>query len=65
MTRTEAIAEMRKGNKVTHIFFSDNEWMTMESGEIITEEGYKHFPYEFWSYRQLKSWDDGYSLYVA
>ena len=65
MTRTEAIAEMKKGNKVTHIFFSDNEWMTMEDEKIVTEEGYRHRPYEFWSYRQLESWEDGYSLYVA
>jgi hypothetical protein len=65
MTRIEAIAEMKKGNKIKHLFFLDNEWMTMRNGEIITEEGYKHFPYEFWSYRQLESWNDGYSFYVS
>lgn len=63
MTRDEAIAEMQKGNKVTHGYFSNNEWMTMENGKIVTEEGYRHDPVEFWSYRQLAGWNDGYSIF--
>ena len=47
MTRTEAIAEMKKGNKVTHIFFSDNEWMTME-GEKIEESKFVELRKEFY-----------------
>lgn len=48
MTRQEAISQMRNGVKVTHRYFSDNEWVTMQDGLIVTEEGYKVPPNEFW-----------------
>ena len=65
MKRLQAIKLMKEGKKITHDYFSNKEWMTMENDKIVTEEGYKHNAREFWSYRQLAGWNDGYSLYVA
>ena len=64
MTKQEAIQAMRKGKKVTHRYFSPNEWMTIESGNIITlEDDCSCFIDEFFRYRSGSSWDDGYELF--
>ena len=61
LTKHEAINLMRKGIKVSHEYFSDHEWMTMNlKGEIVTEEGYTHDPSEFWSFRTMEGWNKGY-----
>ena len=39
MTKKEAIQEMRKGYKITHVHFSDNEWMTIKDGKLLLDEG--------------------------
>ena len=64
MIKHEAIAEMRKGNKVTHIHFSSGEWMTMQGIMMILEDGIRCEQAEFWRWRTDDSGDDGYSLYV-
>jgi len=63
MTKQDAINEMKLGFKISHRWFSDNEWMTIEGNKILTEEGYKHNMNEFWSYRTDKSWDEGYYFF--
>lgn len=63
MTKTEAIAEMRKGVKVTHQYFSPEEWMTMKGNIIILEDGVQCDENEFWQWRNNKSWEDGYSIF--
>jgi hypothetical protein len=62
LTKQEAIQSMKEGKRVTHFFFSDNEWMTMDGDKIVTEEGYRHDANEFWSYRTGSQWDSGYSI---
>ncbi len=63
MTKQEAISAMLRGEKVTHDYFDDNEWMTMEDGEIVLEDGVRCEPEEFWNYRQDAMYNDGYSLF--
>jgi len=63
MTKQDAIGVMTQGVKVTHDTFSNEEWITMKDDSILTEEGYLMNPIEFWSYRQNKSFDDGWYLY--
>ena len=63
MTKIEAIELMRKGEKITHEWFSANEWMTIENGKILLEDGVKCSLYEFFSYRTNNSWDKGYSIF--
>lgn len=63
MTKKEAIAEMQKGNKITHRHFSSNEWMTMKDGNILLEDGVLCEPDKFWKWRTDSSWNDNYSLW--
>lgn len=64
MTKSEAIAEMQKGKRVTHLFFGEGEWIGMnEKGEIITEEGYTHNASEFWGYRAKELFEDDWEIY--
>ncbi len=64
MNKAEAIIAMREGKKVTHRWFSRDEWMTYENGKIVLEDGVKCTPAIFWMDRTDASWEDGYSLFV-
>jgi hypothetical protein len=64
MDKDEAIIAMQTGNRVTHRFFTEDEWITMEDNQtIITEEGYRIFADEFWDHRKGIEWQSGWSLY--
>ena len=63
MTRQEAVQAMANGEKITHESFSDQEWMTMENGKILLEDGVRCSPQEFWQWRQGESWETGYSRF--
>lgn len=65
MNKKEALLAMQEGKKVTHTYFTDEEWMSMKDGKILTEEGYLHPFLEYWSYRTAPGWEDGYSLYQS
>lgn len=43
MTLTEAKELAQKGIKVTHTYFTDEEYMTMRGNQIIFEDGCKVF----------------------
>lgn len=58
-SRQEAILLMKQGVKMTHVNFSDNEWITIQGNKIFTEEGYKHDTVMFWYYRAGKAFNDG------
>lgn len=63
MTKQEAIEAMRQRKKVTHSYFTDDEFIKMEKGKIVTEEGYSAPPEEFWKYRQSVWWNEGWELF--
>jgi hypothetical protein len=63
MTKQEAIELMKQGVKVTHPTFTSDEWMTMKDGKILTEDGYTHDPYEFWSYRTAPYFQTNWRIY--
>ena len=63
MTLEEAKEHARKGIKVTHEYFTSDEYMTMRGNMIVFEDGVKIFADEW-----LKGKDyllDGWSLYVS
>lgn len=64
MTKKEAIAQMMQGQKLTHRYFSDHEWITIKEGSLVTEEGYKVSIEEFFSYRYQIEWEEGWELYT-
>jgi hypothetical protein len=64
MTKQEAIEQMKKGVKVTHRFFSQKEWITMQGNLfIITEEGYRCPAEEFWFYRTSIQWETDWEVF--
>jgi hypothetical protein len=63
MTRTEAIKAMREGKKVTHKYFSPEEWATQENGKILLEDGVRCSPYEFWKWRQDAEFDVDWEIF--
>jgi hypothetical protein len=64
LTRAEAIQALREGKKVTHRFFSYNEWMKLVTGDLIRFEDGVHMTLgEFFSNRNEQEWNDGYSIY--
>ena len=63
MTKEEAIEQMKKGNKVTHFLFTDEEYITMKGDEIIDELGYYLNADAFWSHRRHEAFACGWKLY--
>ena len=54
---------MYRGRKITHRYFSPGEWMTMQNGMIVLEDGVICSPQEFWKQKTDPVWDDGYKLF--
>jgi hypothetical protein len=65
LTKEQAIEAMKRGEKVTHRYFSRDEWVAMDKvgGAYLTEEGYRIGQAEFWEYRKGESWETGYSIW--
>lgn len=61
MTKQEAIEAMKAGKKVTHVYFTDEEWITMEGNVIIDENGYHFDPDLFWFDRKSEAFNTGWS----
>jgi len=64
MEKLEAIKQMEAGVKITHRYFDPEEWMTMQDGELVLEDGVKCNPKEFWNHRNSIEWADGYSIWT-
>jgi hypothetical protein len=64
LTKDEAIEAMLKGKKVTHLYFTDNEWTKLNgSFEIEFEDGVKINVDDFWKDRKMEGWQTGWSIY--
>lgn len=62
MSKEEAIQAMKEGKKVTHRFFSSDEWMTIENGFLLLEDGVRISLEDFFNFRSDSLWDNGYEL---
>jgi hypothetical protein len=58
MTKSEAIEAIEEGKKITHQWFSDDEFVKMsdEEGVYEFEDGVKQLKEEFWKLRTDLSW---------
>jgi hypothetical protein len=66
MTRDEAIRAMKYGCKVTHTYFTDEEYIYMKDSNIFSEEGYDFggvFAEFWWEKSTNICFDDGWSIY--
>jgi len=63
MTKDDAKKAMGNGSKVTHRYFTPEEWI-MESGCLYEfEDGCMCSFIEFWQHRTEDSWNDGWEIY--
>ena len=65
LTKEQAITEMLNGKKITHRYFSSNEYifMKLNDSKIYSEDGVCH-GYNFWGHRQGDGWRNGYSIFL-
>lgn len=64
MNKQEAIKAMQIGLKMTHPYFSANEWITMPNPYTIeTEDKYEIDINTFWSDRKNDRWDRDWSIF--
>lgn len=56
LNKDEAVAAMKRGEKVRHRWFASDEWVTFENGYFVFEDGVRCSPELFWMDRQLPSW---------
>lgn len=64
MTKLEAIEAMKAGNKITHEYFTANQWMSLDSkGDYLLDDEVVIDPLEFWVYRQGSGWNKGWSIF--
>ncbi len=62
MTKMEAVVAMKNGEKVTHRYFSEDEYVTIKDGYYVFEDEVKCPPVEFWILRTGKEWLTDWSI---
>lgn len=63
MTQDEAKQAARKGQKITHTYFSSNEFVTVEKGILKDENDYHLNWDEFWEIRSGASWQRDWDIF--
>ena len=66
MTKEEAIQAMKEGKKVTHRFFTDDEFVRQPKPEIDEyefEDGVVTSNILFWHFRKEEYWNDGWEIF--
>jgi hypothetical protein len=63
MKKAEAIEQLKKGKKLTHRYFSFDEWMVLNGLVLTFEDGVKITLDEFFRDRLGNGWEDGYSIF--
>lgn len=63
MNKLEAKEAMRQGRKVTHECFTSEEWATIKNGKVLTEDGCRSDPKEWWLYRDAPGFDINWSIF--
>ncbi len=65
MNKQDAIKAMSNGSKLTHAFFSSDEWVKERSFLTLKfEDGCVCDKNTFWIYRTDQNWNEGWSIYA-
>lgn len=51
------------GAKLTHRYFSSNEWVMLEGNKFIFEDGVKISQADFWDNRNGSGWETDWSVF--
>lgn len=60
MNRNQALAAMKEGKRVSHRWFSNDEYLYMENSKMFSEEGYRFE--EGWEMRKGDSWEEDWDV---
>lgn len=67
MNKKEMLEELTKGKRLTHIYFTPNEWVELSrvpmSWLYIFEDGVETEASQFWSDRDSTGWDNGWTIF--
>ena len=63
MTKEEAQEAAQKGKKITHRFFSIEEYVTMKDDKFLDENNYVLDWDDFWAIRNSKRWETDWEIY--
>jgi len=63
MTKLEALSAMKIGLKITHRYFSPEEWMMSKGTFFVFDDGEEIEKSAFWADRSTIDWHDGYSVW--
>jgi hypothetical protein len=65
MTKQEAIEALDRGEKITHKYFSPDEWVKKydNNGNLILEDGVICSEWEFWYHRTQDFFNNGWEIY--
>lgn len=63
LSREQAIEAMQRGEKVTHRFFTDEEYIIMRGDRIVDENDNSISVIEFWSFRYQPYWSENWSIF--
>jgi hypothetical protein len=55
--------KLQEGEKLTHRFFGNDEYITQRGNKIVTEEGYSFSIQEFFQIRNTIEWQKDWSIY--
>ncbi len=60
MTKDEALKAMKQGKKVSHMYFSADEYIHIVDGQMYAEDGCRFE--EGWAIRTESVWQDGWRI---
>ena len=66
MNKEQAKQVLQQGATIQHQYFGKSEWIKQNGDDIssyITEDGHVIPASDFWRYRVLPKWDDGWELF--
>lgn len=63
MTKQEAIWAMEEGKKVTHRYFSSDEWISLVDRRIISEDGVRHD--SFWELHTDAAYETDWEIFTV
>lgn len=61
MTKDEVVELLKEGKKITHRYFTPEEYVYQKDGKIFDEKDYCHT--QFWQIRRHESWNTGWGIY--
>lgn len=65
MNRDQAIAALRQGKTLTHVYFTSDEWIKQVGHMYVFEDGVTCSPCEFWANRLADGFNKGWKVIAA